>query len=89
MRSLMSGRKQTQVLVGVSSSPAPPSDAEHLLTGINSNCRSPHLDTGLTFDGRFCQQEAMPNPPHVRFWLKADIPAYVVLCPLSGVKRTL
>jgi len=24
----------------------------------------------------------------VRFWLKADIPSYVDLCPLSGVKRT-
>jgi hypothetical protein len=25
---------------------------------------------------------------NVRYWLKADIPAHVVLCPLSGVKRT-
>jgi len=25
---------------------------------------------------------------NVRFWLLADIPAYVDLCPLSGVKRT-
>ena len=25
---------------------------------------------------------------HVRFWLLADIPAYVDLCLLSGVKRT-
>ncbi len=26
---------------------------------------------------------------NVRFWLLADIPAHVDLCPLSGVKRTL
>jgi len=26
--------------------------------------------------------------PNVRYWLKADIPAYVGLCPLLGVKRT-
>ena len=25
---------------------------------------------------------------NVRYWLLADIPAYVVLCLLSGVKRT-
>jgi len=27
-------------------------------------------------------------PQHVRLWLLADIPAYVDLCLLSGVKRT-
>ena len=29
------------------------------------------------------------NVQNVRFWLLADITAYVDLCPLSGVKRTL
>ena len=28
------------------------------------------------------------EPANVRYWLLADIPAYVVLCPLLGVKRT-
>jgi hypothetical protein len=28
------------------------------------------------------------SPANVRYWLKADIPAHVDLCPLLGVKRT-
>jgi hypothetical protein len=31
---------------------------------------------------------ALAPPLNVRYWHKADIPAYVDLCPLLGVKRT-
>ena len=58
--------------------------------GVARGARDRALAVARTADARF---QGGPSGPlfvcgDVRFWLLADIPVYVDLCPLLGVKRT-